>query len=701
MVKHLARSGAASGTLITPPAPRPEPLRSRGVERRMTIRTLAVVLCFASVAAAQPAVPATPAGRVFTAWLAAFNASDSAALQSFDAAHRPDAPPLAQTLRFRSATGGFTLVRVEKNTPTALVALLEERDSRRLARLELEVTADAQPLVVSSTLRDAPRPADLTLARLSEAEAIAALAARVDEMAKLDQFSGAVLIGRRGQVLWQKAVGLANRDSRTANTLETQFRNGSMNKMFTATAALQLIDAGKLSLDDTVGKVLPDYPNKEIAAKVTIRHLLTHTGGTGDFFGPLFNTNRLTLKTHGDYVTLFGARAPLHEPGAEFRYSNFGMVLLGAIIERVSGMSYFDYVRINVYDRAGMRSTGSLPETEILPNRSTGYMRRNDTWLANTDTLPWSGTSAGGGYSTVGDFFRFAEALQSGVLISKASFAQMITPYRGQYGFGMTTRGEGPLRSFGHGGGAPGQNGDLRVFPESGYVIVALSNYDPPAASRLADFIEVRLPLAASTGAARPPVVVDDFESGSLSAWTIDRRGAGNWFVYQDGRQAPDPKQSDPFVPFHMPNPPQGKFGAVTDTNGPGTRILYRDLKLDGRYLLEMTVFYTNGFDGLSGYSNRFVTPRTLALNAGPNQQFRVDLLMPSAAVDSMADADIRATVFETQPGAPTRHPPAPVTFDLSRWEGQTLRLRIATADNQGPMRAGVDHIRLIPLARD
>ena len=667
----------------------------------MLIRIVAIVVCCGSVALAQPAVPSTPAGRVFTAWLSAFNAADRAAIQAFDAAHRPDAPPPAQTLRFRSDTGGFTLLRVERSTPTALVALLEERDSRRLARLELEVSTDAQPTVVSSTLRSAPRPADLALVRLSESETLAAVAARVDELAARDQFSGAVLVGRRGKVLWQKAVGLANRDSRTPNTLETQFRNGSMNKMFTATAALQLIEAGKLSLDDTVGKVLPDYPNKDIATKVTIRHLLTHTGGTGDFFGPLFEKNRLTLKTHGDYVALFGARAPLHEPGAEFRYSNYGMLLLGAIIERVSGMSYFDFVRTSVYERAGMRFTGSLPETETLPNRSSGYMRRSDAWVANTDTLPWSGTSAGGGYSTVGDFFRFAEALQSGVLISKASFEQMTTPHRNQYGFGMTIRGEGALRTFGHGGGAPGQNGELRVYPESGYVVVVLSNYDPPAASRLAEFIEVRLPLAVPSGAVRSPVVVDDFESGSLNAWTIDQRGSGNWFVYQDGRQAPDPKQSDPFVPFHMPNPPQGKFATVADTNGPGTRILYRDLKLDDRYLLELTVFYTNGFDGLSGYSNRFVTPRTLALNAGPNQQFRVDLLNPTAAVDSMADADIRATVFETQPGAPPRRSPAPVTLDLSRWEGQTLRLRIATADNQGPMRAGVDNIRLIPLARN
>jgi CubicO group peptidase (beta-lactamase class C family) len=114
-----------------------------------------------------------------------------------------------------------------------------------------------------------------------------------------------------------------------------------------------------------------DYPNADAARKVTIRHLLGHTGGTGDFFGPEFTKNRLSLKTHADYVALFGPRPLLHEPGAEWRYSNYGMVLLGAIIERVTGMSYYDYVRTRVYGPAGMTATGSLPETEHVPNRST------------------------------------------------------------------------------------------------------------------------------------------------------------------------------------------------------------------------------------------------------------------------------------------------------------------------------------------
>jgi D-alanyl-D-alanine carboxypeptidase len=665
----------------------------------MLIHVLTILLLFASLASAQPALPTTAAGRVLTAWLTAFNSGDLAALQAFDAAHRPDAPPISSVRRLREDSGGFTLKRIEKSTATAMTVLLEERDARRLARLELEVTDAEKPIVVSSTLRRVARTADLPLERMTDAQTISALTAKIDEQLKADRFSGTVLIGRRGRIIFEKAAGLANRESRTPNTLATQFRNGSMNKMFTATAVMQLVEAGKLSLDDTVGKVIPDYPNAEVARKVTIRHLLGHTGGTGDFFGPEFMKNRLTLKTHADYVAMFGGRAPLFEPGAEYRYSNYGMVLLGAIIERVSGLSYFDYVRTKVFEPAGMMSTGSLPEVDTVPDRSAGYMRNGDAWAPNTDTLPWSGTSAGGGYSTAGDFFRFAEALQSGKLISKDSLTQMTTPgLNPQYGFGMFLSGDGATRSFGHSGGAPGQNGDLRVFPESGYVIVALSNLDPPAASRLADFIAARLPFV--NAPPRTPIVVDDFESGSLAGWTIDRRGTGSWFAYQDGRTPPDPKQSNGFVPFNLPNPPQGKFAAASDAPGPGMQLMYRDIKLEGPMMLELTVFYANGTDGLSGYSSPFATPRTLAINAGPNQQVRVDLLAPGAAADSMADADIRATVFEVRPADPARLGPTPVRYDLSRWAGQTVRLRLASGGNQAPLRAGIDNVRLIPIER-
>jgi D-alanyl-D-alanine carboxypeptidase len=334
------------------------------------------------------------------------------------------------------------------------------------------------------------------LRRMTKADALAALSDHAQERAAADEFAGAVLVARRGKVLLQDAWGRADRRAGTANTPATRFRIGSMNKMFTAVATLQLVEAGKLKLDDPIGKHLPGYPNKEVAAKVTVRHLLTHTGGTGDIFGPEFEEHRLRLRQHRDYLKLYGSRGLTREPGTRFEYSNYGFVLLGALIERVSGASYDEYVGEHVFRRAGMRSTGSLPETVDVPDRAVGYLRASPggAWVPNTDTLPWRGTAAGGGYSTVGDLWRFAQALGSGRLLSAATLAEATRPHQPQYGYGFDAQGQGRLRSYGHGGGAPGMNGELRVFPELGYVVVALSNLDPPAASELVEFFTLRMP---------------------------------------------------------------------------------------------------------------------------------------------------------------------------------------------------------------
>jgi D-alanyl-D-alanine carboxypeptidase len=344
-----------------------------------------------------------------------------------------------------------------------------------------------------------PRPSsaiDLVLHRLTQADALAALAAHAAERAGADEFAGAVLVARHGKVLPNDAWGRADRKAGTANTPATRFRIGSMNKMFTAVATLQLVEAHKLALDDPIGQHLPGYSNKEVAAKVTVRHLLTHSGGTGDIFGPEFDQHRLQLREHRDYLKLYGWRGLSFEPGSRFEYSNYGFVLLGALIEHVSGMSYYDYVDDHVFRRAGMRSTGSLPEAVDVPNRAVGYMRTSPggSWEPNTDTLPWRGTSAGGGYSTVGDLLRFAQALESGTLISKATLAQATRPRQQQYGYGFGMQGQGRLGSYGHGGGAPGMNGELRILPELGYIVVSVSNLDPPAASELVEFFTLRMP---------------------------------------------------------------------------------------------------------------------------------------------------------------------------------------------------------------
>ena len=217
-----------------------------------------------------------------------------------------------------------------------------------------------------------------------------------------------------------------------------------MNKMFTAVATLQLVEAGKLALDDPIGKHLPDYPNKEVAAKVTVRHLLTHTGGTGDIFGPEFEQHRLQLREHQRLPrALRLARA---RPRARRALRVLELRLRAArrahragerrVVLRLRSRPRLPPGRHDVHGLAAGIRGRARPRGRIHADSPGG------AWVPNTDTLPWRGTAAGGGYSTVGDLLRFAQALSSGTLISKAMLAEATRPHRQQYGYGFAVRGE-------------------------------------------------------------------------------------------------------------------------------------------------------------------------------------------------------------------------------------------------------------------
>ncbi|HEX3466086.1 MAG TPA: serine hydrolase domain-containing protein [Candidatus Elarobacter sp.] len=455
---------------------------------------LAVVLAFAGVA--QPAVPDTVPGRMLTAWLEVFNGGDRDALRRFDETNWPSGVKfLDQDVTFRKVTGGFDLRKIEESTPARITALVQERDSDQFGRLVLDV--DAAQKISAIAIRAIPRPAEFPLPHLSETELRSAAERDAQQAAAADRFAGAVLVAKDGRTVFARAYGLSDREHSVPNTLETRFRIGSMNKMFTAVATMQLVQAGKIKLDDTVGAYLKDYPNADVASKVTIRELLSHTGGTGDIFGPEFATHRLELRTVQDYIALYGKRAPLFEPGTKNQYSNYGFVLLGAIVEKVSGQSYYDYVRDHVYRPAGMTSTGSEPESAAVPNRSVGYTRDDGPWKPNADTLPYRGSPAGGGYSTVGDLLRFATALQGNRLLDAAHVAMLTTvppdSKNPNYAYGFGSYDKNGTRCYGHSGGAPGMNGDLEICG-NGYVVVVLANEDPPAAGRVSDYITNRLP---------------------------------------------------------------------------------------------------------------------------------------------------------------------------------------------------------------
>ncbi len=185
----------------------------------------------------------------------------------------------------------------------------------------------------------------------------------------------------------------------------------------------------------------------------------------------------------------------------------------------------------------------------------------------------------------------------------------------------------------------------------------------------------------------------DDFESGTLAAWRTDNDGSGSWFVYRNGKTPPDPATTDPRFPFEMPEPPQGGFAAVTDMKGPGSRILFRDVELDGRYRLAATVFYASAGELASAASLDHESPT-------PVRQFRIDVLIPSAPIDSLDKEHILASVFATKAGDPQRRAPTPIAFDLSPWKGKTVRLRLASVDNRGPLRAGIDQVRFEPIRK-
>jgi CubicO group peptidase (beta-lactamase class C family) len=446
----------------------------------------------AGTTAHQAIAPASdPARQALDAWLDAFNSNDRARLEAFRDRYQPTFD-VDGMLDFRQQTGGFRLIRREPSAPGSSQALVQEAESETVARVTV-TQQEGKPLALD--VEAIERPADLQIPRLDQAGAIAALAAKADAEAKKDAFSGVLLVARGDKVLLQRAWGIADREAGTPVTLDTKFRLGSMDKMFTAVATLQLVQAGKLSLDGSVGQYLPGYPNAEIA-KVTIRQLLTHAGGTGDIFGPEFDQHRLSLKTHDDYVRLYGARGPTHPPGKGYEYSNYGFVLLGDIIEHVSGQSYYDYVDAHVFAPAGMHDTGSLPEDVAVPNRAHAYTRKDDRWVDAADTLPYRGTAAGGGYSTAGDLLKFARALQSGKLLSPALLAEATRKQTPWYGYGFMVGERQGVAGFGHGGGAEGMNGALEVFPAQGDIVIGLANLDPPEVERLVDYYTARMPLA-------------------------------------------------------------------------------------------------------------------------------------------------------------------------------------------------------------
>ena len=316
----------------------------------------------------------------------------------------------------------------------------------------------------------------------------------LQEAAGRDAFSGVVLVAKDGEPLFVKAYGLANKKDNSANRIDTRFDLGSMNKMFTAVAIAQLVERGKLSFTDTIAKVLPDYPNKSIAERVTIHHLLTHTSGMGNYQNQDFMANLSKLRTNADLLPFFVNDPLAFDPGARWQYSNAGFVVLGLMIEKVSKQNYFDFVKENIFKPAGMTDTESYERDKQTPNLAIGYMRMNaegrpdpsSPLRENVSIRPIRGSAAGGGYSTVNDLLKFSRALNGHKLLSE-KYTTIVTTGKVEaggadrkYGYGFGDNLIDGLRVRGHNGGGPGIGANFDIFPELGYTAVVLSNYSAP-----------------------------------------------------------------------------------------------------------------------------------------------------------------------------------------------------------------------------
>ena len=482
---------------------------------RPLVVMLAVLVTAPALAADAPAtLPDTPAGRQATALLQVFNEGDGRKMLAFIQQHyakvtlaqRPAEKHLGTYGGLWMDTEGLTLQKVESSSEHTVTLLARDKLAGDSVRLQVDVEAKAPHGItgvkVQSLTSDSSRP-------LTGEEVAKATQAYVEKLAAVDAFSGTVLIAQGDKVLYQGAFGLASRGFQVPNRLDTKFNLGSMNKMFTAVAIAQLVEAGKLSFQDKVGKVLPDYPNKAVAGKVTVHQLLTHTSGLGSFFNDKYDAaEKSRLREVKDFLPLFVDEPPEFEPGARWSYSNSGFLLLGAIIEKVSGQSYFDYVREHIYKPAGMTNSDCYEIDRDPPNLAVGYTSQGPGGKESSNR-DWNnlylhvvkGGPAGGGYSTVGDLWRFSQALQGNKLLS-AKATQLVTTGKVQprpeqkdtrYAYGFSEEQAKGVRIIGHSGGFAGINSQLDIYPGKGYTVAVMSNYDPPSANRVAQKIRTLL----------------------------------------------------------------------------------------------------------------------------------------------------------------------------------------------------------------
>jgi len=400
--------------------------------------------------------------------------------------------PMVRHLQLFSETQetyrGFEVKAIQKATDYELYAVLWAplTESWFVFRMKLEEKAPHK--IYSFRLGPVPSPEGTTpVLKRTDQQIADAIKTYMEKLVKKDIFSGTVLVAKEGKVIFKNAYGLASKRFNVPNRIDTKFNLGSMNKMFTAVAIAQLVEKGKLGYDDLVGKFLDStWVKKETAEKVKIKHLLTHSSGLGSYFNNKFwESSRLLFRNLEDYKPLIRDEKSRFEPGSQWLYSNTGMLLLGAVIEKVSGKNYYNYIREHIYKPAGMTNSDCYEMDLPVPNLAIGYVKRFGDegyfWRNNIYDYVIKGGPAGGGFSTIEDLLKFAQALRNNKLINKESLELLTTAKPDlkspRYGYGFTITEKDGERIVGHSGGFTGIRSVLRIFLKGGYTFAILSNY--------------------------------------------------------------------------------------------------------------------------------------------------------------------------------------------------------------------------------
>ncbi|MBI4905891.1 MAG: serine hydrolase [Acidobacteria bacterium] len=301
------------------------------------------------------------------------------------------------------------------------------------------------------------------------------------------RFQGSVLVAREGKPLFRKSYGLANVEWDAANTPDTKFRLGSISKQFTAVLILQLAEQGKLKLEDSVRKYYPDGPASWDA--VTIHHLLSHQSGIPSYteLPGFFRKLAGTARTPAEIVQLTQDKPLEFDPGTKYKYDNTGYVLLGYVIEKVSGRSYEEQLQKAILEPVGMKDTGFDHYETILRHRAEGYQYAKGE-LARAQFLDMSLPHAAGSlYSTVDDLVKWDDALYGTKVLSEASKDKAWKENRNRYGYGWVMGTRHGKSTIEHGGGINGFNTMLIRVPSEKLVAVALSNVNTQAVGAIAD----------------------------------------------------------------------------------------------------------------------------------------------------------------------------------------------------------------------